>query len=312
VKRAQFCAALAPLALAPMGVPSPAAAQADNVIHVGVSPFEAHGDAYYALDQGYFKQAGLNIDIQQYQGGSAIVTAIVGGALQIGAGNPLPLAQARQRGINVELIAPGYIYDANAPALIDAMVVAAKSPLRKASDFNGKTIAVTGVRGLDQIAAFAWFDQHGGDSNTVKVVEIPQPAMVDAVAAGRVDAAMVSDPFLTAGIADGKVQLFEKVYRSFGKPIFVSTWFASQDWADRNPDIVRKFAAAINDASAWAVKNPEAAAAVLQKYMKVTFTRAHEYHARTLDPAYIQPILDGASRYKIIDPMKASDLIWKG
>jgi hypothetical protein len=31
-----------------------------------------------------------------------------------------------------------------------------------------------------------------------------------------------------------------------------------------------------------------------------------------LDPALIQPILDGAARYKIIDPMKASDLIWKG
>jgi NitT/TauT family transport system substrate-binding protein len=312
VKRAQFCAALAPLTLAPLGVPLRAAAQADNVIHVGVSPFEAHGDAYYAFDQGYFKQAGLNIDIQQYQGGSAIVTAIVGGALQIGAGNPLPLAQARQRGINVELIAPGYVYDVNAPTLTDAMVVAVKSPLKKASDFNGKTIAVTGVRGLDQIAAFGWFDQHGGDSTTVKVVEIPQPAMVDAVAAGRVDAAMVSDPFLTDGINTGKVQLFEKVYGSFGKRIFVSSWFASQDWADHNPDIVRKFAAAINDASAWAVKNPEAAAAVLQKYMKVTFTRAHEYHSRTLDPALIQPILDGAAKYKIIEPMKASDLIWKG
>jgi ABC-type nitrate/sulfonate/bicarbonate transport system substrate-binding protein len=136
--------------------------------------------------------------------------------------------------------------------------------------------------------------------------------MVDAVAAGRVDAAMVSDPFLSDGINNGKVQLFEKVYGSFGKRIFVSSWFASQDWADHNPDVAHKFAAAINDASAWAVKNPEAAAAVLQKYMKVTFMKAHEYHSRTLDPALIQPILDGAAKYKIIDPMKASDLIWKG
>jgi hypothetical protein len=47
--------------------------------------------------------------------------------------------------------------------------------------------------------------------------------------------------------------------------------------------------------------------------MKVTYTRAHEYHARTIDPTFIQPIIDSAVRYKLLTtPMNASDLIWKG
>ena len=51
---------------------------------------------------------------------------------------------------------------------------------------------------------------------------------------------------------------------------------------------------------------------LLQKHMKVTFTKAHEYHARTLDPGFVQPLLDAAAQYKIIEPMKAADIIWKG
>ena len=59
--------------------------------------------------------------------------------------------------------------------------------------------------------------------------------------------------------------------------------------------------------------NPEAAAAVLRKYMKVTYSRAHEYHARSLDPDMIQPMLDAALHYKLLTtPVTADELIWKG
>jgi NitT/TauT family transport system substrate-binding protein len=147
----------------------------------------------------------------------------------------------------------------------------------------------------------------------VKYIEFPQNAMADAVATGRVDAAQLGDPALSAALAAGKVRVLGNSYDTIAKRLFVSVWFASQDWADQHPDVVRKFAAAINQAAAWATRNPVAAAAVLQKYLKVNVARAHEYHGRTLDPALIQPIIDGAVRYKLLTtPMNANDLIWKG
>jgi NitT/TauT family transport system substrate-binding protein len=289
------------------------AAWAQSALHLGISPFEAHADAYYAQDNGLFKKAGLDVDIQQFNGGATVIAAIVGGSLQIGAGSPLPLASARQRGVRVVLVAPGYIYESNASTPIDALAVAANSPYRTGRDLNGKTIAVAGVRSVAQLAAFSWIDRNGGDSSTVKAVELPQNAMADAVADGRVDAAEIGDPALSAGIDNGKVRIIGKAYEAIAKRLFASTWFATEDWADRNADVIRRFTGAINDASAWAVKNPEAAAQVLQKYMKVTFTRAHEYHARTLDPALIQPLLDAAARYKILErPMDAHEIIWSG
>ena len=278
-----------------------------------MAPFEGQAGPYYAQDLGLFKAAGLNIDIQQYTAGAAIVSAIVGGSLQIGGGTPLPLAQARLRGLNVVMIAPGFIHDYKAPIPIDVLVVGVSSPIHSAKDLDGKTVAVTQVRGLDEIAVDAWLDANGGDSHTVKYTEIPQTAMAEAVAAGRVDAAQLSVPALTTAFDAGKVRMLDDSYNAIAKRFFGSVWFASEDWANQHPDVVRKFAAAINEAGAWATRNPEAAAKVLQKYMKVTYTTAHEIHGRTLDPAMIQPILDGAVRYKLLTtPVKASDLIWKG
>ena len=290
-----------------------ATAQTTPVIHIGLAPFEGQAGPYYAQDLGLFKAAGLDVDIQQFQGGAAIVSAIAGGSLQIGGGTPLPLAQARARGIKVVLIAPGYIHDYKAPTPINLLVVGANSPIHDAKDFAGKTIAVTQVRGLDEIAIDAWLDANGGDSHSVKYIEFPQPAMADAVGAGRVDAAQLGDPALTDAVTAGKVRILANSYDTIAKRLFVSVWFASEDWANQHPDVVRKFADAINQAGAWATRNPVAAATVLQKYMKVTYTRAHEYHGRTLDPALIQPILDGAVRYKLLTtPINANDLIWKG
>src|ERR1700677_4379127 len=111
-----------------------ATAQTTPVIHVGLAPFEGQAGPYYAQDLGLFKAAGLNVDIQQLNGGGAIVSAIAGGSLQIGGGTPLPLAQARSRGIKIVIIAPGYIYDYKAPTPINALVVGVNSPYHNAKD----------------------------------------------------------------------------------------------------------------------------------------------------------------------------------
>lgn len=290
-----------------------ATAQTAPVIQIGLAPFEGQAGPYYAQDLGLFQAAGLNVNIQQFNGGGAIVSAIIGGSLQIGGGTPLSMAQARTRGIKIVLIAPGYIYDYKAPTPINALVVGVNSPIHDAKDLAGKTVALTQVRGLDEVAVDAWLDANGADSHSVKYTEFPQNAMIDAVAAGRVDAAQLGDPALSDALAAGKVRILAKSYDSVAKRFFGSVWFASEDWANQHPDAVRKFAAAINQAGAWATRNPVAAATVLQKYMKVTYSTAHEYHGRTLDPAFIQPILDASYRYKLLTtPVNANDLIWKG
>jgi NitT/TauT family transport system substrate-binding protein len=288
----------------------PALAQDDPVIHVAVSAFEAHADVYYAQELGLFKTAGLNVDIQQLQGGSAVIAGIIGGALQIGAGNPLPVATAHEKGLDLVLIAPGFVSDA-AFTPVGAIVVAANSPLKTGSDLNGKTVAVNALHSIDEIAVDSWVDKNGGDSHTIKFVETSNIVMVEAVAAGRIDAAMIADPGLSTGLQSGRVRLLARADDAIAKRFMVASWFTSRTWADHHPDTARKFAAILNQASDWAIKNPEAAAAVLQKYLRLTTPQAHERRSTSLDPALLQPLFDAAVRYHSLPkPLDARDIIW--
>lgn len=285
-------------------------AQTDAPVHVGASSFEANAGVYYALDNGFFKQVGLNVDAEPYNSGAAIAAAVAGGTLQIGCSNPLPIAVAHERGLDFVIIAPGTLHDTKVDP--PNFMIAPNSALRSGKDFDGTTIAVTALQGLDPLGALGWIDQHGGDSRTVKVIELPHTLMADAVADGRVAAAVMADPARAAALAAGKVRALADSYVSMGSRFFVSCWFAKRDWADRNADAVRRYRVAIDRAGDWATRNPVPAAAILRKYMNISEDRAHEEHARSIDPAFVQPIIDAAVRYKLLDhPMNAGDIIWK-
>ena len=122
------------------------------------------------------------------------------------------------------------------------LVVGPNSPIRVGKDLNGKTIAGTAVTSVDTIAAYSWIDAHGGDSSTVKFVELPQGAMGDAVASGRIEAATISEPALGDALAAGKVRNLGYAYGAIAKRVMISGIFSTEEWANKHADAYEKFA----------------------------------------------------------------------
>jgi NitT/TauT family transport system substrate-binding protein len=314
IRRILHAAFIALIALGALGSLSfrgaVASAQTDETIHIASSPFEAAGDAYYAQDQGFFARNGLKTTTQVIPNGAATLAAIVGGSLQIGLGNTLNVAQARVRGLKVSFVAPDYMYARDDPASSE-LVVAADSPIATAAGLDGKTIMITSNPSIDSIAVDSWMSSNGGDVSSVKYVESHPDLMAAAVAGGRVDAALIGNPALGSALAGGSVRVLSRPYDAIGARVMVTGYIATDEWAAKHPDEIRRFQIAINQAATWAVKNPERAAAVLAKYLKIQMTRVHEFHPRSLDPALIQPMLDGAYRYKMTPRLvKAEEIIW--
>jgi NitT/TauT family transport system substrate-binding protein len=309
--RAGFLSASAAAALASVALP---VAAADLVpIRLGASPTDATAGGYYGIEQGFYKAVGLDATIQPNRNTGALAAAVTAGSLDAIAGSIVPIAAAFLGGFDLRAIAPGQVYDGGPPQA--PMAVALGSKITSGAGLAGKTVAVNGLHDLTHLFALAWIDANGGDANAVKIVELPFPEMAPALADGRIDAALLVEPFASA--AKGKVTLLNDAMPAIAPRFFVTGWFAKLSWLDQNKPAAKKFVDATERANGWANANHDASAAVLGKYTPIppdvirTLVRA-KYGTTAPTVALIQPVLNAMTKYFGTKHVNAADLIWTG
>jgi NitT/TauT family transport system substrate-binding protein len=288
--------------LATGALPRLAAAQTRTALRIATLPVDADATAWFAVDQGFFAQNGLDVTIDVITSGSAILAGLAGGALDVGVASIGSLSTAHARGLPIVALAPGGLYNGALPTSVLAVLV--NSPLRTAKDLSGKTIAIQTIGELASFAMISWINKNGGDGKSVKFVELPTSSMADALASGHVDAAFIAEPFYTQ--AKPAVRFFGATYDGVSKRFLISAWLAQRDWIERNPATARKFVTAMRTAANWAnqPQNMAASGAILGKYTKIapdTIAKMQRAQFATrLDPAMLQPVIDVSAQFGVI------------
>jgi NitT/TauT family transport system substrate-binding protein len=280
-------------------VPAPLYAQGAQIIVAG-PPNDSGGPMFYAQDLGLYEKAGLNVKIQALNNPGPVAAAVVGGSVTIGTLTVPAVALAREKGIPLVIIAPGSIYNSATPT--SGIIVLKSSKFTKASDLNGATIATRDLSNLSYYGAKAWMDKNGGDSSSIKWLEIPDPQTVPAMIANRVDAASVSEPALDSAIHGPDARLLGAVYDAIGDKFMISAYFTTEEYARTHPEIIRKFAEVIVNAGIWANKNRAQSAKILEKYSGVAVppNATRVTYAERMRAADIQPILTVLTQYKLL------------
>ena len=293
------------------GLPLRLQAQDAPVLRVSSTANDSYGEAMYAVDQGFFKKAGLNVDLQTLSSGAAIVAAVAASAVDIGITNPVPLIAAISHGIPfLYLCSGGLINQAEA-----GLCVASNSTIRTGKDFEGKIVASPSISDINTVAMKAWVDQQGGDSSKVQFVEMPFPAMAAALRRGVIDVAPIAEPAMSVAKKDGGLRFLQPpVYVAFGNNFMIGGWFAKSDWIQSNRDTARRFVSVIYDTARWANAHPLESSAILAKYAKldpdVVKDMNRAPYGTSLVPSMIQPVLDLSYKYKVIDrPYSATSII---
>ncbi len=292
---------------------SPVTAQtAKTKITVAFPTVDPTAEVLYAFDLGYFDDAGLDVTLQPLSNGGAIATGVASGAIDFGVGNVIAIETAHVHGVPLTVVAPGAENLNSAPS--NVLIVKKDSPLKTAADLNGKTIATNPLRGIGDLLTSAWMDKNGGDSSTVKYIEIPFPQAESTVVQGRADASLSVEPFITQAKSDTRV--ISNPFGVLGDHYLITAYFAAGPWAQANKATVAKFAAVIRKAADWANKNPDKSAAILAKYAKldvdVVKSTIRARYSTTLTPGQLQPTIDTAAHYKFIDAgFPAADIIFQ-
>jgi NitT/TauT family transport system substrate-binding protein len=175
---------------------APVRAQQATVIRIAAVPTDGASAPYYAKEMGFFARAGLDAEISTMPAASAIAAAVTGGAVDIGFSPLDVLAGIHVKNVPLVVITPASEYVSPDMQRSIGIVVPQSSTAQQAKDLNGKILASNGLHSFGEEAGKAWIDRNGGDSSTLKYVEMPFPAMAGAIEAGRVDAVVVVEPFL--------------------------------------------------------------------------------------------------------------------
>ncbi len=285
-----------------------AIAQAPATVRTAFAYTDAFGEAGFAEAGGFFKPAGLDVQLITLPNSGAIVAAAAGNALDIGLANPITLTNAIQKGIPFAAFAPCALFQESRPEAL--LVVAKNSPIQTAKDLEGKTVSLIEIGGITQTAMTAWLVKNGANPDAVHFIELSFSAM-GAALQNRVDAAFISGPPLAAVRSETRV--IGSPYAAIASQWSINLWFATRTWLGDNALTARRFAQAVEKAAPWINAHPAETLAVMKQYAPATadtpnLVRTH--FVDRLDPALIQPVLDAALRAGAIKrAMDAHDII---
>jgi len=284
--------------------PAVAGAQAAPV-HVTLAS-SANDDAtpaLYALSKGWFRDAGLDIDLQAATNGAAVAAAVAGGTIDIGRSNVVPLITAHARGIPFTLVAPsGSYFDGVGSS--GRIIVNKSSAVQRPRDLNGLVVSVASLNDIQTIAARAWIDKDGGNSASVKFVEANGQESAVALDTGRIDAASLVAPLLTQLVQTGKYRVLGDPTGGVASRLIEAAWFSTTAYTAKNPAVVKKFSTIISRASAFCNDHPDQTVGLLAAFSHIDAnTIAHaprDKYDLTLIPSDLQPLIDASARYGVI------------
>ncbi|MBI4522474.1 MAG: ABC transporter substrate-binding protein [Deltaproteobacteria bacterium] len=212
---------------------------------VGYMKIVDNASLFMAMEKGFFKSEGLDLELLPMVGGAAIAPAVASGDLQVGWSNVISLYQAHVEGFDFKLVSGGAI-NVKGSNETHAIQVLKDSPIKTARDLEGKTVAVNTLNNIVHLMAMAWIDKNGGSVSKVKFVEIPFPQMEAALSSGRVDAASTHEPFVTASTGKGVTRVLSYNWGEVVSKFLIASWFASDKWIKKNQATVSRFVRAVN------------------------------------------------------------------
>ena len=287
-----------------------ASAQVADHLNVALVPIVTDALPYYALDLGYFRDAGIDATITSLKNGEAVISAVLSGSTDVGFSNNLSLSIAHDKGIPIKILFGTEIAGQNATNGI--LTVLKLSPITRAKDLNGTTIAVSSLGSTNMYAVANWIDKGGGDAKTIKYVEIPAPAMADTLLARRVDAASMD----AVNLAYRKNELRElaPTYASIAPRFIGGGYVATTAWIDAHPDLVRRFVGCLRKTAIFANSHKSDAQKLYAGHSRFLLadimSAPFPLYSTEPTPEMIQPPIDLASRYGLIkQSFPARDLI---
>ncbi len=228
---------------------------------------------YVAIEKGYFKQAGLDVELVPFQAPNQIIDAIMTGQVDFtspsGALGITGIADYKNPGkLKIYAISGGSHGNSGAD-----LIIAASSSLKNISELRGKKLGILAGTIQWRTIAREIMGQNNIDiDKDLTIVELAPAIQIQALASGQVDALLALEPIPTTAISKGvaKMLLADPTVTYFSDPSWLGAGTVNVNFAKENPHTTAKFIEIMNSTIAEINKNPDAYRQYLKGYTPLT------------------------------------------
>jgi NitT/TauT family transport system substrate-binding protein len=266
-RRIAVLAALAVLA-AGCGSPESSDTSGPDDVKVGLISILDVAPIYLGQEKGFFEERNIELTLQPAEGGTETVPSVLSGNQQFGFSNVVTLLLAQSQGLPVKVVSNGTNSTGVDGEDFGALMVAGDSAIRSVKDLAGKKVAVNTFQNVVELAVRASALKADLDPGSIEFVKLPFPDMPAALAEGRADAVFVVEPFQRIVASQGGRALASS-YVDTAPDLSVAMYFTSERLIGEDPDLVKRFTAAMNESLAYADSHPAEVREILPTYTKI-------------------------------------------
>ncbi|NMF07565.1 ABC transporter substrate-binding protein [Clostridium beijerinckii] len=250
-------------------------------------PNAVHSFLYAAEEQGYFKEAGLKVNLITPAGTDDGIKLVAAGKADLAISYPKQIILAR--GENIPIKSVGAIVRSS----LNQLMVRKDSGVKTLKDLEGKKVGYASFD-IDKETVKAMVAQAGGDPSKVEFVDVGYDLMpgietkqVDAIIGGYINHEKIL-------LEKKGIELETFAPADFGVPNnYELTFVASDDAIKNNNDTIQAFLGAAKKGFEYTQKNPDKALDLILKAQNESFPLDEETEKKSLE--ILLPLMENES-----------------
>ena len=252
---------------APAATSAPATSLTKATLYLDWAINGYHAPYFIAREKGWYKDAGLDLDIQPGKGSGDTVKVVGAGQAQFGTPDGATAVKAISEGVPITMVASIF---QETPMVIISMP---DKPIKQPKELEGKSLGIVPEAAESKmLPAFA--KRNNVDMSKVNVVTYTFATRIPSFLTGKVDA---MNGYANADLVDAqdgaKGKQFQVMkYADFGISIYSNGLAVNNDFLKQHPDLVKGFVQASLNGWKYTFDHPDEALQVTKKYTELSMS----------------------------------------
>ncbi len=225
-------------------------------VRIGTQPWIGYGPWWIAQEQGLFEKHGLQVELVDFVEDKEVNAALASGEMEAANLATHTAVKLYAAGLDIQIV---LLEDAS----YEADAILAGADIKSIKDLAGRTVAYEEGATSDLLLNYA-LSQNDMTLSDITPINMPASDAGSALIAGRVDAAVTYEPYISAALA-GNTDI-HVIYTAAERPGLISDVLAVRtDFLKAQPDAVRALLQVWDEALAFYRSNPSEGQAIIAR-----------------------------------------------